>query len=104
MRAKVLGHGESWVEARIQKLGIDFSRVEYGISARPGELLVKFLAHEPHEHAYLDQVRTLLEGEFGEDLLVLPEGLKYEAGGPLEVEHSKLVHELLLESGKQPAR
>jgi nicotinamide-nucleotide amidase len=97
LRAKIMGQGESWAEARIQKLGIDFGAIEYGISAKPGELLVKFIAHRPEHHSYLDQVRRLLEGEFGEDLLLLPEGLKDAAGAPLEVEHGLLVHRLLLE-------
>lgn len=96
VRAKILGHGESWAEARIQKLGIDFSRVEYGISAKPGELLVKFLARDPEGFAYLEEVRALLEKEFGEDLLPLPEGVVTESGEGAGGEHSRIVHELLL--------
>lgn len=102
-RAKILGHGESWAEARIRKLDIDFSTVQYGISARPGELLVKWVIHEPRNQPYLDHVKRRLEEEFGEDLWVLPEGLKNEAGEPVEVEHAKLIHELLLSSGKTVA-
>jgi nicotinamide-nucleotide amidase len=95
-RAKILGHPESWAEARIQALGIDFARVEYGISARPGELLVKFIAHRAPDHAYVDQVRSLLEREFAADILVLPEGLGAREN---DLEHSRLVHEALLASG-----
>jgi nicotinamide-nucleotide amidase len=99
LRVKVMGMGESWAEARIQSLGIDFSKVEYGISARPGELLVKFLAHRAGDHPYLDEVQRLLEKEFGEDLLVLPEGLVDASGAPVATEHARLVHEALLASG-----
>jgi nicotinamide-nucleotide amidase len=99
LRAKVMGLGESWAEARIQKLGIDFERAEYGISARPGELLIKFVAQDPRHHAYLDDVRDRLVREFGEDLLLLPEGLFTGSGDRVEVEHSRLVHGLLLGSG-----
>jgi nicotinamide-nucleotide amidase len=103
VRAKIIGLGESWAEARIQRLGIDFGRIEYGISAKPGELLVKFISHAPPSHAYLDEVRSLLEKEFGEDLLLLPEGLKDSSGAAMEVEHSLLVHNLLLASAKTVA-
>ncbi|MBI4606299.1 MAG: CinA family nicotinamide mononucleotide deamidase-related protein [Planctomycetes bacterium] len=99
LRAKVLGMGESWCEARVQRLGIDFARAEYGISAKPGELVVKFIAHRREDHGYLDEVRRLLEGEFGQDIHVLPEGLTDASGAPLDVEHSAIVHALLLASG-----
>ena len=97
VRAKILGLGESWAEARIQKLGVDFSRIEYGISAKPGELLVKFTAHKRGDHALLDGVRSALEREFGADLVLLPEGLRDEAGAQRDVELSALVHQMLLE-------
>ncbi len=100
LRAKILGMGESWAEARIQKLGIDFAKIEYGISAKPGELLVKFISHRPGSHAYLDTVCEALEREFGADVLVLPEGLKDASGAAMEVEHSRLVHDLLAASGR----
>lgn len=99
-RAKILGHGESWVEERIQALGFDFSRFEYGISARPGEIMIKCIAHAGKDHSYVDEVVSKLETEFGNDLLVLEEGLFDAQGKPREVSHARLVHELLLESGK----
>jgi len=98
-RAKIFGHGESWAEARIQALGIDFTRVEYGISAKPGELLVKFLTHREEDHAYVDVVHRALEGAFREDLVVLPEGLAAGAEAAASAQHSHVVHEALLESG-----
>ncbi len=99
LRAKILGIGESWAEGRIQKLGIDFERVEYGISAKPGELLVKFLSHEPTNHAYVDHVKALLAQEFSGELFFLPEGLTDTSGAAMEVEQSRLVHDLLVSSG-----
>jgi nicotinamide-nucleotide amidase len=98
-RAKILGLGESWAEARIQKLGIDFHKVEYGISALPGELLVKFVAHRAEDHAYIDRVREFLEKEFGDNVLLIPEGLSSSDSAQAEIEHSSLVHEILLASG-----
>ncbi|MBI4584846.1 MAG: nicotinamide-nucleotide amidohydrolase family protein [Planctomycetes bacterium] len=102
-RAKILGLGESWAESRIEKLGIDFNRVEYGISAQPGELLVKFIAHRPEDFPYVDRVRELLAKEFGEDLIPLPEGLLDSRQAPLSSEHSYLIHELLLGIGRTVA-
>jgi nicotinamide-nucleotide amidase len=99
LRAKVLGHGESWVEARVQKLGIDLELLEYGISAKPGEILLKLLSHRPETHELLDRARALLEGEFGADLLVLPEGLIDASGAPVVTEHAAIVHGLLLRAG-----
>ncbi|HZN58825.1 MAG TPA: nicotinamide-nucleotide amidohydrolase family protein [Planctomycetota bacterium] len=98
-RAKVLGQGESWVEARIQKLGVDFRRVEYGISAKPGEILVKFVAHRPEDHAYLDEVSRRLVEEFRDEICVLPEGLTDASGTAHAIEHSRIVHDLLVGSG-----
>jgi nicotinamide-nucleotide amidase len=103
LRAKVLGHGESWAEAKIQKLGIDFERIEYGISAKPGELLVKFISHWPATHAYLDEVKSRIAEEFGKEIILLPEGLLDAAGAPIEVEHSYIVHQALLDSGLRVA-
>jgi nicotinamide-nucleotide amidase len=97
-RGKILGIGESWAEHRIHDLGLDFDRVDYGISAKPGELLVKFVSHRPEDHPYLDTVRNLLESEFGDDFLPLEEGLLDASGHPRDVGHSRLVHDLLLES------
>jgi len=96
LRAKLMGRPESWAEARIQELGIDTSRIEYGISARPGELLLKFISHEENGHTLLDGVRQVLASEFGEDLFFLPEGLKDPAGEPLDISLMRRVHELLL--------
>jgi nicotinamide-nucleotide amidase len=103
LRAKIMGIGESWAEARIQKLRIDFQKIEYGISAKPGELLVKFISHDPQSHEHLDEVRRLLQEEFREDAIFLPEGLLDAAGSPVAVEHALIVHELLLKSGKTVA-
>jgi nicotinamide-nucleotide amidase len=103
LRAKVLGLGESWVEARVQKLGIDFGRLEYGISAQPGEVLIKLVAHRPEAQAAIDEARERLIAEFGADLMLLPEGLKTASGEPPEIEHSFLVHRLLVDSGKTVA-
>ncbi len=99
-RAKVLGIGESWAEARIHGLDIDLEGLEYGISARPGELLVKLIARRPEQHAEIDRARELLQREFGHAFVLLPEGLAETGGGVRETDHSLLVHELLLESGR----
>lgn len=99
LRAKILGMGESWAEARIQAAGIDFGRVEYGISAKPGELMVKFIAHARQDHALLDDVRDRLARTFDKDIFFLPEGLTDAGGGALETEQSRLTHEALLGSG-----
>ena len=99
-RAKLLGIGESWAESRIQEIGIDFGKVEYGISARPGELLLKFISHDISNHTYIEKIRQLLEIEFKDSLIFLPEGLVDSAGDPQKIEHSRFIHECLLESGK----
>ncbi len=96
LRAKIMGMGESWAEGRIQKLGIDFGRLEYGISAKPGELLVKFTAHRGEDHAELERTRVLLEREFREDFIPLPEGLLAPDGAALETDHAFVVHTQLL--------
>ncbi len=103
LRAKLMGRPESWAEARIQELGIDTTRLEYGISARPGELLLKFISHQEEEHALLDGVRQVLEAEFGEDLFFLPEGLKDPAGEPLDISLMRRVHKLLVADGASVA-
>ena len=100
VRAKIMGVGESWAEAKIQELGIDFQRIEYGISAKPGELLVKFISHHSENHSYLDRVRELIEKTFPGEVLFLPEGLTDSTGKHVEVEHSRLIHERLLAAGK----
>jgi nicotinamide-nucleotide amidase len=97
-RAKLFGHGESWAEAKIQELGIDFTKVEYGISAKPGELLVKFIAHESTHYYYIDEVAKLLDESFGDELLRLPEGLESE-NAETAIEHSRFVHDALLDAG-----
>ena len=96
LRAKLMDQPESWAETRIQELGIDTTRIEYGISARPGELLLKFISHDEDGHALLDGVRQVLTTEFGEDLFFLPEGLKDPAGESLDISLAHKVHELLL--------
>ena len=92
LRAKLMGRPESWAEAIIQQLGIDTEKIEYGISARPGELLLKFISHTNEEHGLLDEIRRSLEDAFGEDLFFLPEGLKEPSGGPLDISLMRRVH------------
>ncbi len=99
VRGKLLGVPESSGEARIQALGIDFQRVEYGISARPGELTIKFLAHDRENHAYVDEVVALLRNEFADELVLLPEGLSSSDDDGKGFELARVVHELLLPSG-----
>ena len=96
LRAKLMGQPESWAEAKIQQLGIDTGKIEYGISARPGELLLKFISNTAREHGLLDEIRRSLEDEFGEDLFFLPEGLKEPSGEPLDISLMRRVHELLI--------
>jgi nicotinamide-nucleotide amidase len=98
-RAKLLGLAESIAESRIQALGIDFERIEYGISAKPGELLVKFISHTAADHPLIDQVRERLEKEFGEALVPVPEGLLDSSGEAHAIEHSRLAHDALIASG-----
>ena len=94
-RAKIFGHGESWVEERVQNLGIRFEHLEYGISAKPGELLLKFVAHDAEAGAHIETVAERLQGEFGDDLMILPEG--FESGDAnRDSDHGRRVHELLL--------
>ena len=66
LRAKIMGRPESWVEDRIQQLAIDREKLEYGISARPGELLLKFISHQEDQHSLLDDARRRLESGSGE--------------------------------------
>lgn len=94
LTAKVFGAGESWVEERVQRLGIDFARLEYGISARPGEITLK-LRENGDESSALGDARRLLEREFGDDLFVLPEGR--EATG---ASAASIVLDLLRRSGQ----
>ena len=96
-RAKLLGHPESWAEARIQALGIDFSRVDYGICAKPGELTLKFIARESRHHEEIDVAREKLEAEFPDDLEVLPPTLSADAAETAVV---NVIHELFIASGK----
>lgn len=99
LRAKIMGKPESWAEDRIQRLAIDTEKIEYGISARPGELLLKFISHHDKEHALLDDARRSLEDEFGDDIFFLPEGLVESSGEPLDVSLTQHVHGLLVSSG-----
>ncbi len=99
VRALVLGQPESWVEARIQEAGLVSDDIDYGISARPGEILLKFVARDPSRHEALDAVRSQLEAVFGADLLPLPEGLNDDAGDPLDTSCARRVHDLLIDQG-----
>lgn len=103
LRAKIMGRPESWVEDRIQQLAIDREKLEYGISARPGELLLKFISHQEDQHSLLDDARRLLESEFKNDIFFLPEGLKEASGGPLDISLAGRVHALLVASGASVA-
>lgn len=96
LRARLMGRPESWAEDRIQRLAIDTEKIEYGISARPGELLLKFISHSDSDHALLDEVGRLLSREFGDDLFFLPEGLKDSSGEAVDSSLMRRVHELLL--------
>ncbi len=102
-RAKILGVPESWAEARIQGLGLDFERLEYGIAAKPGDLTIKLTAARPEDFPLIDASRELLEREFGDDFVPLPEGLlgRTSEGNKVAIEssHSRVVHEALLASG-----
>jgi len=91
-----MGRPESWAEERVQSLGLDFERVEYGISAKPGELLLRFIAADPKDHAYIDTIREKITEAFGTDLVIPPERGKAEDEFP---EHARIVHELLLAAG-----
>ena len=95
LRGKIVGVPESVAEARIQNLDIDSGRVEYGISARPGEITVRFLSHRLETHGDLDEISRRLEDEFGDRFFALPEGIG-ESG---ESELSRIVHQLLIERG-----
>lgn len=99
LRGKILGIPESMAEARIRSLGIDLARVEYGISAKPGELLVKFLARDPGDSPRIDSVRELLEREFGDDFIPLQGGLVDPGGQPRGSEYARVVHDLVLATG-----
>lgn len=106
-RAKILGVPESWAEARIQGLGLDFERLEYGIAAKPGDLTIKLIAARPEDFQLIDSAKEILEREFGDDFIPLPEGLlgrtpqgRREA---IASSHSRVVHEALLASGKKVA-
>lgn len=95
-RAKIFNVPESVAETRIQALGIDEPGVEYGISARPGELTVRLIARARADHSRIDGLALRLEEEFGEDFIALPEGLVDATGERIEVSAVHVVHRLLL--------
>ncbi|MEM7263385.1 MAG: CinA family nicotinamide mononucleotide deamidase-related protein [Planctomycetota bacterium] len=95
-RAKILGVPESGAEDRIEKLGFDDSKLEYGISAKPGDLTVRFIARGPDDAAELDSVRVRMAEEFGKDLVELPETLS-EPGS--DISWPRVMHERLLAAG-----
>ncbi len=95
-RAKIFNVPESLAEARIQNLGITQEDIEYGISAKPGELTIKLVARKIEAHEKIDQLAHDLKTEFGEDFLGLPEGLLNAAGERIESSIIHIVHELLL--------
>ncbi|MBN1443955.1 MAG: CinA family nicotinamide mononucleotide deamidase-related protein [Planctomycetes bacterium] len=99
LAVKIMGRGESWVEDRIQRLGLDFARFEYGIRARPGEVRVRFQARHAEEEPYLDEVRARLEGEFGDDMIVAAEGAARLPADAADAEHASIVVGLLREAG-----
>lgn len=106
-RAKILGVPESWAEARIQGLGLDFERLEYGITAKPGDLTVKLIAARAEDFPLIDDAKERLAKEFTDDFVPLPEGLLGKAPQGRRVaiasSHSRVVHDALLASGKKVA-
>ena len=96
LRMKLLGRPESWAEARIQSLGIDLERVEYGISARPGELTLKFVARDPDDHDLLDDARAKVSAEFGEDAAMMSAESSTAGETGADIAFTRIVHELLL--------
>lgn len=98
LRAKILGSPESAVEAKIQELGVDPARVEYGISARPGEILVRFASRDPKDAGSIEELRGKLAEAFGPGFVPLEESLADSGGLPAAWEHGRIVHELLLRS------
>ena len=98
VRAKLIDVPESWAEARIQKSGVLVDGIEYGISAKLGELLLKFIVRDPTRRHLLDSVHDRLEAEFGSDLVRLPEGLIDASGDAQDTSLGQVVHSLLLET------
>jgi nicotinamide-nucleotide amidase len=103
LRMKLLGRPESWAEAKIQSLGLDLDKIEYGISAKPGELTLKFIARDPDDHGLLDDAREKVSAEFGEDATLTSShsGVAGETGA--EIAFTRIVHELLLSTQKTVA-
>ena len=99
LRAKLLGLPESWAESRIQALGVDLDALEYGISAKPGELTIKLVARDPTHWPALDDARERFEHEFGADIAWLAD--RPAAAGEVgsEIAYTRLVHDLLIERG-----
>jgi len=97
IRRKVLGLPESVVEARMQELPIAFERLEYGISARPGEITIELLARSDASDNDLHEAEKLVDAEFRGSIIALPTSL----GTPVEEEraHAAYVHHLLLRNG-----
>ena len=98
-RAKIMGVPESVAEARIQSLEFDPDKLEYGIAAKPGELLVKFIAASPDDFSLIDAVKEKLMEEFRHELIALPEGLLTSDRQAVGTTHSSVVHAALLQSG-----
>lgn len=104
-RAKLLGVRESWAEERIQSLGLDFDRLEYGITAKPGELTIKLVVDDPEHFHLVDEASDRLAAEFGGDFVPLLEGLVEDSGGAsgrqlVPATLSGVTHSALLAAGR----
>ena len=99
IRAKVVGRAESVVEEGVQSLAIEPHLVEYGISARAGEALLKFVARSPAGADSIEPLVARLGALFGDDFLFLGEGLGDGSGDGTDTDHAAVVHRLLLTSG-----
>lgn len=97
-RVKIMGVPESVAEERIQSIGIDFDRLEYGIAAKPGELLVKLIAARPEDFSLIDTACEKLVKEFTTELIALPEGLLTSDDAAVRIDHSRVIHDVLRES------
>ncbi len=91
-RAKIIGVPESVAEARIQQLAIEFNHVEYGIAARPGELLVKVVAYQGDRFRFVESAKRLIENEFAREIVPLPEGILDASGAVQQTAHAQVVH------------
>ncbi len=107
-RAKLIGEKESWAEEKLQGLGLDLERLEYGITAKPGDLTIKLIAHRPKDYPLVDDAKECLAAAFGDAFVPLPEGLdatttEMPGRAASLTLHSRVVHEALLAAKKKLA-